>query len=56
MRVSVLAADFITQYTECIAVLNLATFFLFISEERTTTHVSPNGIPRGIYSIMYSLE
>ena len=28
----------------------------FISEERTTTRVSPNGIPRGIYSIMYSLE
>ena len=31
-------------------------FIIIISEERTTTRVSPNGIPRGIYSIMYSLE
>ena len=30
--------------------------FFFISEESTTTRVSPNGIPRCIYGIMYSLE
>ena len=42
-------------HTELSFVGEFRCFFL-ISEERTTTRVSPNGIPRGIYSIMYSLE
>jgi hypothetical protein len=38
------------------AKIKLIGYSFFIYYERNTTRVLPNGIPRGIYSIVYSLE